>query len=121
MDCSCDIDVYVDEFSEVLRETFQKARKEHKCGECYRTIVKGEEYEKIVTVFDSRLYTYKTCMDCVSVRKQFFTTFYYESIWEYFREYVSDVYGEIPENCISELTPAARAKVCELIEEQWGS
>lgn len=58
-----------DEFSIVLREEQRKARKEHKCMECFRTINKGEKYLNEGTLFDGRKSTHKTCSHCQVVRK----------------------------------------------------
>jgi len=43
-----------------------KARKEHACYECARTIRPGENYEKISQKCDGYVETYKTCMHCAS-------------------------------------------------------
>lgn len=48
--------------------TYPKARKPHKCCECYREIAKGSEYQNLVGKYDGEIYTHKTCMDCVAIR-----------------------------------------------------
>ncbi len=45
-----------------------KARKTHKCGECYRTIEPGETYERAIGVMQGDFFTYKTCAHCVAAR-----------------------------------------------------
>lgn len=41
-----------------------KARKPHRCQECYGTIQPGEKYHKITGVFDGSGFTHKICADC---------------------------------------------------------
>lgn len=48
----------------VLHDRHQKARKEHKCSECNRTIGMGETYNVQRTVFDGQADSYKTCEHC---------------------------------------------------------
>lgn len=45
-------------------EVKRKARKEHKCGECRRTIARGESYTYAYGVMDKRSQTYHTCAHC---------------------------------------------------------
>jgi hypothetical protein len=68
---------------------------------------------------DGRWFKHKTCADCLSVRSSFFKSWYYERLWEDVSEYLHECYYQVPEKCIAALTPAARAKVCELIEKHW--
>jgi hypothetical protein len=117
--CSC---VYVDDYeSPTFHQTkFPYARKEHKCGECGRTILKGEKYEYVSSMYDGYFGKYKTCLDCISVRKAFFCHGYlYEGVWEMLAEHICDLRGEISSDCLVPLTKPARERVCELIEEQW--
>lgn len=63
----CMVD-YSDGCSIVLHDRNQKARKEHKCSECYRTIQRGETYNVQRCVFDGQADTYKTCAHCQVVQ-----------------------------------------------------
>src|SRR3990167_7116206 len=45
-----------------------KARKDHHCGECHRTISKGETYEHGRFVDDYGFPVVRTCAHCVAVR-----------------------------------------------------
>ena len=118
MECSCSVDVCSDGAITVLKEKIVTAKKEHKCSECGRKIKKEESYEYASGVWETKLNIYKTCLDCLSLRKQFFKDgFCYNAIWEMFEEEFRDT--EIPESCISKLTPGARAKVCVFIEWCW--
>lgn len=119
MECSCKVNCDVDDYSTMLSDKIVKARKFHKCGECCRAIEPGEKYRREVTLYDGRIDSCVTCLDCNSIRNQFFISFYWGQILEMFDEFVREVDGEIPEKCISGLTPAARDYVCCRIEDLW--
>ena len=59
------------EFSDLA---WPKARKEHRCGECARTILKGEVYNRWSGKFDGELFRYKTCAQCYEIRLAFSCT-----------------------------------------------
>jgi len=122
MECSC---VYVEAEcqAEFFREVLRTARKEHRCCECHRTILPGEKYEYVSGMWEGKFDTYKTCIDCLSIRNQFFC-----GIWEfggsleYLSEHISEMSGDIGESCLNSescLTQAARERVCEMIEREW--
>jgi len=119
MDCSCEIDIDHDGGPDVYTEKIVTARKKHICCECRRDIPPGEEYENVTGCWDGSWSTYKTCIDCKSMRDTFFNAWHYTAIWETFRDEFGYYDSIIPESCISELTPHARAKVCEFIESGW--
>lgn len=119
MSCSC---VYVDdgdyERPEFVDERVVEARKKHVCTECRREIVPGEKYERASGKWDGCIETYKTCMDCISVRDAFFCGSYgYSAIWQDLYEHI--LCGPVDVECLVALTPAAREKVCDMIEESW--
>lgn len=119
MDCAC-VSVCVDDYAETLTKANVTARKEHRCCECRKTIYPGESYEYYKGTFDGDIFVQKTCIDCISVRDTFFCDgFYYEQLWDDMWEHIRDCAGEISEKSISALTPVAREKVCEAIEEEW--
>lgn len=115
MECSCTIDVDNDGGPTCHKEKIRTASKEHQCCECFKKIVPGEKYEYVFGIWDSEPHIYKTCLDCKSVRDTFFGSWTYTQVWADFH----DCDSEIPESCISELTPGARARVCEYIEDCW--
>ena len=119
MECDCSIDCDVDEFCFTLSDEYPTARKQHKCGECGRIIEAGKKYRKEKLLNDGEITTQKTCLDCNSIRKEFFDSFYYGMIRECFVEHVQDCYGEVPEKCLSKLTPNALAWACDVIERVW--
>lgn len=47
-----------------------KARKPHRCDECYGTIQPGETYRKCTGVFDGAGFTHKMCNDCDALIKE---------------------------------------------------
>lgn len=118
-DCSC-IYVEVDELPIVSTTAIHKARKEHTCCECNRTIVCGEEYEMCKMLHDGTWRNYKTCGDCVSVRKSFFCHGWYIGvIWDHIEEHISEIDGQLSSECFENLTKSARDKLCDLVEEYW--
>lgn len=117
--CAC---IYVDdaETCEFYNERYSVARIEHKCHECGRVIPRGERYEVVTGKWDSRLDTFKTCLDCLSIRNSFFCNgFLFGGLWEMLSEHINEMRGEIASECLVKLTPAAKAKVCTLIEDAW--
>jgi hypothetical protein len=46
----------------------RKARKKHKCCECYTNIEKGSQYEYISGVWDGVPDSFKTCLTCSGLR-----------------------------------------------------
>ncbi len=122
MDCSCEIDVHYEDGEPVVcrSEKIVTAKKQHKCHECYRIIVAGEQYERAKWICDGRWELHKTCSDCLSLRKQFFSKgWLYGCLQADVEMFVDDVGGEVPEDCIARLTPAARDWICGLIEDAW--
>lgn len=122
MDCSCniEIDTYGTD-SSLHTERFYIAKKEHKCIECGRTINAREKYLYTFGIWDNKSKVYKTCLDCLSIREQFFHYgWHYEYLFEYLWNFIVEVDGAITEECIRELTPRAQEIVCEMIERCWG-
>ena len=139
MNCTC-IDMDVNDYSEVLSDIMPTARKEHRCIECNRAIHIGEKYRKENTIYDGRFETYKTCIDCNSIRNEFICGgWYWGEILEAVAEIenklgqlaqqarnieavgnnIHDCGADISESAIAELTKPARERICEMIEEYW--
>jgi predicted transglutaminase-like protease len=59
-----------DEYAELYKEKDVKAKKEHKCSECARTIFKNETYQYIFTIFQGDATTTKICSDCKDKRQK---------------------------------------------------
>jgi len=130
--CAC-IYVDVDEAYDDSGHDIVVAGTEHKCCECQRVIDVGESYEDAWGGYveydddDSESLTdveiYETCLDCVSAREAFFCQgWYIGMIWEAISDHLWDVIGPssgISSDCLASLTPRARERVCETIEEIW--
>jgi hypothetical protein len=50
---------------DVWREWTPRARKEHKCGECGRTIATGEQYRQTKALFERMWTAAKQCAHCM--------------------------------------------------------
>lgn len=50
---------------EVWHETWQRARKSHRCDECNRTIQPSEEYNRVRAIFQGDPSVYKACQHCM--------------------------------------------------------
>ena len=120
MDCSCSINVCYDgDGSEFSRNEIRTAKKEHKCCECKRTIIPGEKYEYTVGKWGGLIGVYKTCNDCLSVRKELFPyDFIFSEMWYYIKEDINNG-TEFNSSCLANLTTNARNKICDLMEEYW--
>ena len=103
-----------------------------KCCECSR-IIPEREYRRVEACWqewDSESdrdfggrkpdHHYHTCDDCLSVRKAFFCDGWHnELVWEYLAEHIDEMDGKISSDCLIPLTPTARNKVCDMIQECW--
>ena len=117
MECSCTVETDSYEGGPSFHKVkIQTAMKKHRCSECGRAIVPGEDYEYVFGIWDHQPDTNKTCLDCKSIRDTFFNSWIYTQIWDNFQDEFGYHGAVIPESCISELTPGARARVCEFIE-----
>lgn len=66
---SCDCSCYDGESPQLYVARLIRARKQHRCVECYRTIEPGEQYENVRGLWDSVWKTYKTCLGCYRIRE----------------------------------------------------
>lgn len=64
IDCYCDYDPPT-----FHRQTYAKAKKQHRCEECGRKIVPGETYEYTAGLWDGSFWSFKTCSHCCDIRK----------------------------------------------------
>ena len=56
----------VDSIKEIaLGDRVQRARKEHRCGDCYKQILPGMVYRSEFGLVDGEPYYMKTCYDCL--------------------------------------------------------
>ena len=120
MECSYNIEIDIDGSPDLYTKKIVTARKEHKCYECGRVVITGEQYESVRGKWEGDFETYKTCTDCLSLRDTFFNDGWgFGDIWWDFSDTLNDWDYDVPESCIAALTPAAREKVCQIIEDGW--
>ena len=81
-----DGDCYDGDFSSSI---VRKARKPHKCGECDRYILVGEQYEYATGKHYGEFYDAKTCTDCLSLRNAFFCSWLYGNVFLFFWNSIS--------------------------------
>ena len=119
MNCTCSIEMDHDEESDMVFEKMLTVNKHpKKCCECGETLEIGDKYYKEIAIWDNESNTYRTCVDCISVRDNIFCGWNWTTLWEDLQMEIE--YGNnISESCIAALTPNARIKVCEMIERYW--
>jgi hypothetical protein len=92
----CNVCIGGDDYEpwDFYEEKIVKARKEHKCCECYRPIPVGTQYERITGKCCGDIDKYKTCLECMNIRKGLSCgpvglTMLWDEIGEVFSEIVS--------------------------------
>lgn len=116
MKCAC---VYVEDEggSEFIKETYPVARKEHRCTECSCTIGIGDKYAREEGVWDGKFTTYKTCFSCLSLREEFFCDgWIYTHLWQDISEFINDCGGDIGDDRLTSLEPAALIKIGDILK-----
>jgi len=119
MDCSCSVDFGFNDETRWSYQQIKKAAKRHKCYECGTPIPAGSSYF-CHTIFGGGIVEhFRYCHDCQSVVDKFFTNgWYFGNVWESLSGYLYDNWREdLPSSCICKLTPGARDKVCDILEE----
>ena len=120
MECAC---VYVENDGEVCefeRHNIVRAKKAHKCSECGTKINVDEKYEYSAGKWDGEIFVNKTCPTCLDIRKFLFCDgFTYGCIITDLREHIREMNCDISEKALAEMPPAARARVCDFIEDCW--
>jgi hypothetical protein len=96
------------------------------CCECGRNIEPGERYlhEKGFECDQDgeaagEPWEFNTCLDCESIRDQFFTDWIYTQILNDLEGFLDEADGSVHEGCLARLTPRAREVVCSYIEACW--
>jgi len=123
MKCTCQIEIEHyegdDEECEMVFEKSLTICKNHRaCCECGIRLLPGTSYRKEIVRYDESVSTYRTCMDCLSIRNNIFCGWTWTCL-------LDDLYAEIEEgrdiseSCMTALTKTAREKACEMIEERW--
>jgi len=119
MECSCS--AYGGDFDDdgVYSSSRElTARKEHQCYECQRTIKKGEKFTYHSIFSDGTIANFKVCATCTSIISGFFPNgWMFGSVKDELSDYLYFTWQEdLPSNCISKLTTAARDIVCDILQ-----
>lgn len=95
--------------------TNPKARREHRCCECERTIAAGESYQRYVGKFDGEMYCEKTCSQCAEIRSAFCCG----GGWPFFGDLwgeMQDAFPGLNSSCFDRLTtPEAK----QFLRDRW--
>lgn len=122
MECACTVDVDMDCGSDDFKRVGVSeitALKLHSCHECNSIIDIGDWYfrESFISSYDG-VSIFKTCEHCYSLRQVFFSSgWYYEMLWESMLDFIFECDGELSVTCINQLTPVAKGKVLDMMEE----
>lgn len=96
-------------------ESWRRARKPHRCGECRQAIQPGQRYLRVVGKADGDMWTAVLCEPCNEILHEFSEggwTFGGQ-IWEQFQEVWSD--GEPLQPCLNRLgTVGAKTKLRDM-------
>jgi len=111
---------YDGDFPEFYFAKMVIAKKTHWCCECGRKISTGERYENARGKWYGGFQVFKTCANCLSIQSLFCSD---PAHRELYPALIEEIYesgdGECIANNLDKLTPAARAKVCEILDEYW--
>jgi hypothetical protein len=100
-----------------LSDNIRKARKEYICEECNIPINIRDTYSHEVYIVEGEIMQHRMCMVCRNIRDVLFCSWCYGLLMDDLRTEIVDGIDGIPEDLIAKLTPEARAKVCDMIEE----
>ena len=121
MECECTVPTYIDgeDCGELLYILQIPMYKTYTCIECSETYRMSWCHIESIR-WEGYIQTYYTCEHCYSLRQVFFSGgWYFTMLWEEMYTFINDAEGDISVSCILELTPKARGKVLDSIEEVW--
>jgi hypothetical protein len=101
--------------NELYVETWRRARKPHRCGECKQTIPPGSRYLRVVGKESGTIWTVLLCEPCNEILHEFAdgNWEFGGKIWENFDEVWSQ--GEPLQPCLNRLTSvAAKTKLRDM-------
>jgi len=114
--CDCSRDDY--DAPRISRTSWVRARKQHTCGECHRTIARGESYELNRGYWDA-WETHKTCLGCTRIREHFCSSgWVYGSVAGQIMDcvgfnYAADDEDDEDDDCGEPCRYGERCEVCE--------
>ncbi len=92
-----------------------KARKEHRCEDCKRLILRGEVYQRYAGKFDGEFYDVVTCRVCVEIREAFTCAEYDQTgppAGELWSDITEMMFPNLTTACFDKLkTPEAKAEL----------
>jgi len=96
----------------------KRAGKDYKCFECGSAIEKGSGYALHVVFGGGTAQNYKVCPVCQDLIEHFFPNgWWFGAVLDNLRDYLDESWAyDLPSDCISQLTPAARARVCDFLQ-----
>lgn len=94
---SCLDSSYDAEHIEAGSVRIRKARKKHRCSECWELICPGDEYEYVKGLCDGSWFDNKTCMSCKNMRDSIFYGWTYKHVWFDFEEAYGFSPFEVPD------------------------
>lgn len=98
-----------DGMMEMAEQKIVRARKDHRCIECRRSIPRGAEYERISGKWEGEFSTSHTCLDCMNIRNGL-SCGEAVSIGELWQDvHDCDVFERLTTGCIAKV-PTASAK-----------
>jgi len=120
MNCSCNVSNY-DSYNETYWHSRKlKAAKVHKCCECGKEITKGDYFffESILDPEEVCITNFKVCEDCSELCAVFFQDGWrYHSVLEDLQNYLENTwFDDLPSECISQLSPVNRDRVCDILQ-----
>lgn len=86
----CCTDYDMPEFCET---NWHKARKGHRCCECYQTIHIGQQYQHVAGKWEGDFLSFKTCEKCADLRESLMDVACpaFEGLTEAYRDYLENI------------------------------
>lgn len=106
-DCGVCIGVEPDGTCDFIVQEIRKARKPHKCCECYKEIPIGERYEHARGKYEGEMWTAETCLVCAEIAEAFYCNgrMFGGELWQDMDE--CEVFEGMTTGCLDRLTTAA--------------
>ena len=114
MECTCNIDSSRSNVYKNPIQIIKTAKYIIDCVECGSDIKIGSKYE-----YYEGKFSHITCLDCLSLRDNFFDSWTFGNIWEDFENHMNECDWQVPESCLSKCTVFTRNKICGKIENFW--
>ena len=106
MNCTCSIEGFDTDDTEMFKDCTRTAKKDYRCCECGEIIPKGTPHNYASGKTDGVWWQYRTCLPCDDLRQCFFCSWLYTQLYEDLRNSADD----INLSGLESLSPEARAK-----------